>query len=1060
MNKKVFDSGQPVYSPAGHFSHHDWADFSRNLNWRLLARKHTAWLQNQIARKIGITLVAGVTIVTAVGFELRNSWVESRIFREADRHLSYQLAAGRSSSIHFPSAGPYDWTLGYARLPAMLPRLEANGYRIEAQAHSSGLLASLSNVGLYAVYQQKDQAGLRIVDRDGRAMYSFDRPNRVYSSYSSIPPLVVKTLLFIENRNMLDASHPTRNPAVEWDRLGKAVLDYGLHTVDSKHPVEGGSTLATQLEKLRHSPGGRTKSPIEKLRQMASASLAAYQEGASTLDAQQDIIRGYINSIPLAATPGYGDVQGLGDGLWAWYGADVSEIDPLLRAPEASLTARQMRNRARAYRETLSLLLALRSPHFYLVQNPKALENQTDRYLRALAARGTISPRLRNLALRQKLVPLRRAPAPAALNYVENKAPSTIRMTLLPLLGLNDTYGLDRLDLTVQTSIDQPAQQGVTKFFEQIGDKKQAAAANLTQFQLLEQSDPANVVYSLTLYERKAGVNVLRVQTDNLNQPLNINQDTRLELGSTAKLRTLINYLEIVAQLHQQYSAKSAAELKAVPILPDDHLTEWAVQYLATAQDRSENAMLQAALQRKYSGNPGEAFYTGGGVHVFANFEKSEDFQNFTVAGGFQNSVNLVFIRLMRDIVNYYRYRVPGAAPAMLDNWGDPARQQYLAQFADQEGKVYLSRFYAKYRGETSDQALETLLRGERLTPLRAAVIYRSVRPKSGVSEFTVFLKKHFPAGLLVKKNDPAELYEKYGPDKFNLADRGYLAHVHPLELWMLNYREQHSQAGFKELANASAQLRQDVYGWLFHSRYKHQQDIRIRTQLEEAAFREIHKAWKRQGYPFDSLVPSYATTIGVSGDTPAALADLMGILINDGVRNPSVKIEQLHFGQNTPTETVMARQTAAGQRVISPQIAALVRQQLIGVVENGTGRRMHGGITMPGGRIVPVGGKTGTGDNRLESFSASGRVIGDKAVSRTATFVFMIGDRFYGTVVAFVQGPKAASYKFTSALAVQILKDLTPQLEPLIARQDRPHAAPSLMVRNERPKLASGIQR
>ena len=78
---------------------------------------------------------------------------------------------------------------------------------------------------------------------------------------------------------MLDARHPTRNPAVEWDRLGKAVIDYSLHTVDSKHAVVGGSTLATQLEKLRHSPGGRTSSPLDKLRQMTSATLAAYQDG-------------------------------------------------------------------------------------------------------------------------------------------------------------------------------------------------------------------------------------------------------------------------------------------------------------------------------------------------------------------------------------------------------------------------------------------------------------------------------------------------------------------------------------------------------------------------------------------------------------------------------------------------------------------------------------------------------------------------------------------------------------------------------------------------------------
>ena len=1034
----------------------DWtADFpiSSKESW-------LAWLQNRWIHRIVITIVAVVTIVTAATLELRDSWIESGVFHEADRHLSYRLAEGKSASIHYPKSGPYDWTLGYARIPAFLPRLEANGYRVEEQASSSELLASLSGLGLYPVYRQKDQAGLRIVDRNGKDLYSFDRPERVYPTYSSIPPLVIQTLLFIENRHMLDAKHPTRNPAVEWDRLGKAVIDYSLHTVDSKHPVVGGSTLATQLEKLRHSPGGRTSSPLDKLRQMTSATLAAYQDGRSTLHAQQEIIRGYINSIPLAASQGYGDVQGLGDGLWVWYGADASRINPLLRAPEASLSARQMRMRARGYREALSLLLALRSPHVYLVEDPKALDIQTNRYLRALAERGVISHRLRDLALKQKITPFRRAPAQPTVNFVENKAPDSIRMSLLPLLGVNNTYDLDRLDLTVHTTLDQPAQQGITNFFERIADPKQAAAANLTQYQLLEQSDPSKVVYSFTLYERKPGVNVLRVQTDNWNQPLNINQNTRLELGSTAKLRTLINYLEIVADLHRQYAGMSAAHLKAVPILPDDHLTAWAVQYLSTAQDESEEAMLEAALQRKYSGNPGEAFYTGGGVHVFANFEKSENFQNFTVASGFQNSVNLVFIRLMRDIVNYYRYRVPGATPAVLEDWDNPARQKYLARFADEEGKVYLLRFYKKYQGQTPGQSLETLVKGITLTPLRAAVIYRSIRPQASFDQFAAFMKKHFAKGVLIDKNDPSELYEKYGIDKFDLADRGYLAHVHPLELWMLNYREQHPNANFKELAGASTQLRQDVYWWLFRSHSKHQQDIRIRTLTEQDAFREIYKAWKRQGYPFNSLVPSYATVIGVSGDTPAALADLMGIILNNGVRNPTIKIERLHFAAGTPTETVVSHRFTPGQRVIAPDIAALVRQQLIGVVENGTGRRAHGGIVMPGGLVIPVGGKTGTGDNRLESFSANGRVIGDKVVSRTATFVFMIGERFYGTVLAFVPGSKAASYKFTSALAVQIFKDLAPQLKPLIAGKEPPRSVSPLLTKIERPNPPSSIQR
>jgi membrane peptidoglycan carboxypeptidase len=1023
-------------------------------------RTWSAWLQKKNIQRGVVTFAIVLTVVIAVGLELKYSWIESSLFGEADRHLSFSLADGKNASIHYPGDGPYDWTLGYARIPDFLPHLEANGYRIVAQAHSSDLLASLSGIGIYPVYSQKDQAGLRIVDRQGRDLYAFDRPERVYPTYSSVPPLVVQTLLFIENRHMLDPKNPTRNPAVEWDRLVKAVIDYSLHKVDSRHPVVGGSTLATQLEKLRHSPHGRTGSPFEKLRQMTSATLAAYQDGRTTLHAQQDIIRDYINSIPLAASPGYGDVQGLGDGLWAWYGADVKSVNSLLDAPESSLTKREMQTKARGYRETLSLLLALRAPHVYLVEDPKALESQTDRYLRALAERGVISARLRDLALKQTTTPLRRAPAQPAEDFVLNKAPNSIRVSLLPLLGLRNTYDLDRLDLTVQTTIDRTVQQGTTKFFEQIADRKAAAAANLTQYQLLEDSDPAKVVYSFTLYERKPGVNLLRVQTDNWNQPLNINQNTRLELGSTAKLRTLINYLEIVADLHRKYAGMSPGELKAVSTFPDDHLTQWAVQYLSTAKDRSEEGMLEAALQRKYSGNPGEAFYTGGGVHVFANFEKSEDFQNFTVASGFQNSVNLVFIRLMRDIVNYYRYRVPGASPTVLADWDNPERRQYLARFADEEGKVYLRRFYTKYKGENSDQALETLVKSITLTPLRAAVIYRSIRPQASLDQFTAFLDKHFPKGALVKKNDPAELYDKYGIDKFDLADRGYLAHVHPLELWMLNYRQRHPQADFKDLTAASTQLRQDVYWWLFRSHYKHQQDIRIRTLTEQDAFKEIYKAWKRQGYPFNSLVPSYATVIGVSGDTPAALADLMGIILNDGVRNPTIRVERLDFGGGTPTETVMARQNVRGQRIIAPQIAALVREQLIGVVENGTGRRAHGGIAISGRRPIPVGGKTGTGDNRLESFSANGHVIGDKVVSRTATFVFMIGDRFYGTVLAFVPGSKAASYKFTSALAVQIFKDLEPLIKTAITEPDRQSPSPApLLTKNERPILTSSIQ-
>jgi hypothetical protein len=46
---------------------------------------------------------------------------------------------------------------------------------------------------------------------------------------------------------------------------------------------------------------------------------------------------------------------------------------------------------------------------------------------------------------------------------------------------------------------------------------------------------------------------------------------------------------------------------------------------------------------------------------------------------------------------------------------------------------------------------------------------------------------------------------------------------------------------------------------------------------------------------------------------------------------------------------------------------------------------------------------------------------------------VFLIGERFFGTITAYVAEPYAERYVFTSALAVQLLKALAPSLMPLI---------------------------
>ena len=99
-------------------------------------------------------------------------------------------------------------------------------------------------------------------------------------------------------------------------------------------------------------------------------------------------------------------------------------------------------------------------------------------------------------------------------------------------------------------------------------------------------------------------------------------------------------------------------------------------------------------------------------------------------------------------------------------------------------------------------------------------------------------------------------------------------------------------------------------------------------------------------------------------------------------------------------------------------EITEVVRAALLNVVEQGTALRLAGGLHPAEGITIPVGGKTGTGDHRMEMFDAAGRVVSERVMNRTATFVFFIGDRFYGTVSAYVPGRRCGQilvHEFTA---------------------------------------------
>ena len=886
----------------------------------------------------------------------------------------------------------------------------------------------------FSVYPEKRSAGLHLLDHNGRTLFHRLYPERTYSDFEMIPPVIIRSLLFVENRELLDPKASRRNPAVEWDRLAKALGDVTIHWVRPSTPIAGGSTLATQIEKVRHSPEGRTSSAVEKARQMVAASLGAYAGGEETMAARRQIVQDYLNSLPLASRPGYGEVCGLGDGLWVWFGANFGEVNRLLwlmdSEPEATPLAPEQ---AKAYRQVLSLVLAAKKPTVYLNGDHNRLSARVDSYLRLFSEAGVIPVRLRDAALNIPHAIRVTAPDPPAVDFVQRKGADSIRVELTSRLGLERLYDLDRLDMTAQTTLDSGVSAEVAKVLSSLSDPSFATAAGLTGARLLNTDALGPVTYSFTLYERTQTGNVMRVQVDSFDGPLSINEGTKLELGSTAKLRTLATYLEAVEELHNRYTREDRWGENAPNA--QDRLSRWATGYLASATDKGLPAMLEAAMNRRYSANPGERFFTGGGAHQFTNFDAKDNGRLLTVREAFQRSVNLVFIRLMRDLVNFFMYRSPGVSSRIIENENDPIRLRYLSRFADEEGRKFLHRFYTKYAGIPADRALAALTRDERAPVQQLAVIHRSVRPEADLNEFAAFLTSR-PAGKGLAPGKVLELYRSYSLGQYNLNDRAYLAHVHPLELWLVGYLHQHPGAPFRTVEVASVQVRQEVYQWLLRSRRKHAQDVRIRTLMEADAFQEIHRRWQRLGFPFSSLVPSLATAIGSSCDTPAALSELVSIIVNGGVRYPVTRIQRIHFAEATPFESVLTPLPRSGQVVLSPEVADKLKQELIGVVEGGTGRRALGSVVLNNGRTIPVGGKTGTGDNRLHVYGSRGALLGSSAVNRTAAFVFFIGDRFFGTVVAYVPGAQAAHYTFTSALPIQVFRQLVPKLRPLLDRE------------------------
>lgn len=978
-------------------------------------------------RRLAIQLLALFGGISVVGgaLEMRTSSLESWFFWRWSSALDYGVEPGPSQQIAFPVSGPFDERRGYTRLPLFRDRLEAHGFQISEQARQAPGLARLVNLGIAPPFREPSTAGLTIHGADGSALYDASANSRTFRRLEDVPPLIIQSLLFIENRRIDDRAGRQENPAIDWPRSSKALILYTGRGLGLNLRLEGGSTLATQLEKYRHSSGGRTLSPVEKVQQVVAASLKAYHAGRDTRERRAEIILDYLNTMPMGALPGVGEVHGLGDGLGAWFEMDLADVRSALERPQADLKT------ARAYKHVLALLYSVHAPTRYLLIDRRSLESRVDAYARLLHSAGVIDAQLLKLVQQVPLEFPRRS-APDKPRFVERKAINAVRSELAELLGVPNLYDLDGLHLQADSTIDGGLQREMTQLLSQLASPKFVAARGLREPRILERGDPRGVTYSLLLLESRPEGNFVRVHADTRDGPFDVNGGMKLELGSTAKLRTLAHYLELVAELHDELSPLDAGALDRRAALARDPLSRWAIATLREHPRLHLDDLLSKSLEREYSASPAEVFFTGGGKHQFRNFDAGDNGHVISVRNAAVQSTNLVFIRLMRDVVRFHEARLPYDAKAVLERSDDPVRQNLLSQIADEESERVLAQAFRRYRSLSSSEILARLLGRRQRSNRQLAIVFYAwhadepLPPGVVASALASWLQAH---GGEATKAEVEKLQRAFGNPRLTIADFGYLLSRHPLEVWCARELARDPGIDWPELLERSASARRIASAWLFKTRNRKAQDLRLRIRIERDAFAQMTPYWRELGFPFDELVPSYATAIGSSADRPMALAELMGIIVNNGHRRPTIDVSRLSFGLRTPYHTVFEVQPREDQQVMRAEVALLLRKVLAEVVERGTARRVSHAFVDEKGAPIRIGGKTGSGDNRNERFDSGGQLLFSRVTSRTAGFVFYLGERWFGVITSSVSGPQAAGYGFTSSLPLAVLKLMAPSL-------------------------------
>ena len=474
-----------------------------------------------------------------------------------------------------------------------------------------------------------------------------------------------------------------------------------------------------------------------------------------------------------------------------------------------------------------------------------------------------------------------------------------------------------------RSTLVEPAQEPVTRLLRSLRDPATVQALGLKGLHLLDdRGDPARVIYSFTLYEKTAGAQP-RAGADRQLRPAVRHQRggaprPRL-LGQAPHAHHLPRGRRRAARAARAARARRAPRHRGAPARSAHRLGR------RVSRPSSRQGAPAHAGRRDGApvlGEPREEFSTGGGLQAFHNFEPEDDARIMSVRDAFRHSVNLVFIRLMRDVVRYHLYREPESLGRILE---DPARSATARRTsrASPTARAASSSasFYRKYQGKTPAEALELLVerrppdpaaarddpalgepRGERRGPARAALRAparrRPGRRGGRGAPHEVRARRVLAHGSRVHRAGASA----------RAVARSTTCATHPGASLDGHAAARAPPSGRRSTAGSS------------RPRGATRRTSASRTCSSSAPSSRSSAAGSASAIPSRRSRRRSRAPIGASGDRPAALAELMGIIVNDGVRHPTVDrgSDRVRPG-HAVRDAVEPRGVPAGEQVMAP---------------------------------------------------------------------------------------------------------------------------------------------